>query len=136
MPEPFTVWNNHEQAMHADNETTISQLKERIRSFADARDWEQFHSPKNLGMALASEAGELMEHFLWVDLEESRRVCDDTAKRGLIADELADVLIYALRFADVAGIDAAEAVFTKMARNEERYPVEKAKGSSRKYNEL
>jgi|TARA_B100001123_G_scaffold104558_1_gene121264 dCTP diphosphatase len=130
------VWNNHEQAMHADNETTISQLKERIRSFADARDWEQFHSPKNLGMALASEAGELMEHFLWVDLEESRRVCDDTAKRGLIADELADVLIYALRFADVAGIDAAEAVFTKMARNEERYPVEKAKGSSRKYNEL
>ncbi|MBL62213.1 MAG: NTP pyrophosphohydrolase [Opitutae bacterium] len=122
--------------MHADNETTISQLKERIRSFADARDWEQFHSPKNLGMALASEAGELMEHFLWVDLEESRRVCDDTAKRGLIADELADVLIYALRFADVAGIDAAEAVFTKMARNEERYPVEKAKGSSRKYNEL
>jgi NTP pyrophosphatase (non-canonical NTP hydrolase) len=136
MPEPFMVWNNHEQAMHADNETTISQLKERIRSFADARDWEQFHSPKNLGMALASEAGELMEHFLWVDLEESRRVCDDTAKRGLIADELADVLIYALRFADVAGIDAAEAVFTKMARNEERYPVEKAKGSSRKYNEL
>tara|TARA_Y100000588_G_scaffold89671_1_gene96262 strand:- start:3975 stop:4370 length:396 start_codon:yes stop_codon:yes gene_type:complete len=130
------VWNNHEQAMHADNETTISQLKERIRSFADARDWEQFHSPKNLGMALASEAGELMEHFLWVDLEESRRVCDDTAKRGLIADELADVLIYALRFADVAGIDAAEAVFTKLARNEERYPVEKAKGSSRKYNEL
>ena len=122
--------------MHADNETTISQLKERIRSFADARDWEQFHSPKNLGMALASEAGELMEHFLWVDLEESRRVCDDTVKRGLIADELADVLIYALRFADVAGIDAAEAVFTKMARNEERYPVEKAKGSSRKYNEL
>ncbi len=122
--------------MHADNETTISQLKERIRSFADARDWEQFHSPKNLGMALASEAGELMEHFLWVDLEESRRVCDDTAKRGLIADELADVLIYALRFADVAGIDAAEAVFTKLARNEERYPVEKAKGSSRKYNEL
>ena len=101
MPEPFTVWNNHEQAMHADNETTISQLKERIRSFADARDWEQFHSPKNLGMALASEAGELMEHFLWVDLEESRRICDDTAKRGLIADELADVLIYALRFADV-----------------------------------
>ena len=122
--------------MDADKETTISQLKERIRSFADARDWEQFHSPKNLGMALASEAGELMEHFLWVDLEESRRVCDDTAKRGLIADELADVLIYALRFADVAGIDAAEAVFTKMARNEERYPVEKAKGSSRKYNEL
>ena len=122
--------------MHADNETTISQLKERIRSFADARDWEQFHSPKNLGMALASEAGELMEHFLWVDLEESRRICDDTAKRGLIADELADVLIYALRFANVAGIDAAEAVFTKMARNEERYHVEKAKGSSRKYNEL
>ena len=122
--------------MHADNETTISQLKEKIHSFANVRDWEQFHSPKNLAMALASEAGELMEHFLWADLEESRRACDDPAKRDPIADELADVLIYALRFADVAGIDATEAVFTKMARNEERYPVEQAKGSSRKYNEL
>ena len=130
------AWNNQKQDMHADNETTISQLKEKIRSFANAREWEQFHSPKNLAMALSSEVGELMEHFLWADLEESQSICEDPAKRAAIQEELADVLIYALRFADVAGIDASNAVCSKMARNEERYPVEKAKGSSRKYNEL
>ena len=73
---------------------------------------------------------------LWIEVEESRRLCDDPAKRTEVADELADVLIYALRFADVAGLDATEAILEKMARNEERYPVEKAKGSSAKYDEL
>ena len=122
--------------MHSDTDSTIGELKERIRTFANARQWEQFHAPKNLAMALSSEVGELMEFFLWADLEESRRICGDPAKLDAIGEELADVLIYALRFADVAGIDASNAVCSKMARNEERYPVEKAKGSSRKYNEL
>ena len=118
------------------NEPTLLELQKSIRAFAEARDWEQFHAPKNLAMALACEAGELMEHFLWSDFEESRRLCDDPVKREKVADELADVLIYALRFADVAGLDPAKAVVAKLARNEERYPVEKAKGSSAKYNEL
>ena len=122
--------------MNTDADTTMSELKGRIRAFSKARDWEQFHAPKNLAMALAAEVGELMERFLWIEVEESRRLCDDPVKRTEVADELADVLIYALRFADVAGLDATEVILNKMARNEERYPVEKAKGSSAKYDEL
>ena len=122
--------------MNTDADTTLSELKDRIRAFSKARDWEQFHAPKNLAMALAAEVGELMERFLWIEVEESRCLCDDPVKRAEVADELADVLIYALRFADVAGLDATEAILQKMARNEERYPVEKAKGSSVKYDEL
>ncbi len=122
--------------MNTDTDTTLRELKERIRAFSQARDWEQFHVPKNLAMALAAEVGELMESFLWVDAEESRLLCDDPVKRAEVEEELADVLIYTLRFADVAGLDATKAIMKKMARNEERYPVEKAKGSSAKYDEL
>ena len=122
--------------MPAAADTTLLDLTERIRAFAKARDWEQFHAPKNLAMAIACEAGELMEHFLWTDTEESHALCLDAAKRTEVAQELADVLIYALRLADVAGFDATKEILAKMNRNEERYPVEKAKGSSAKYDEL
>ena len=122
--------------MPNDADTTLLELTERIRAFAKAREWEQFHAPKNLAMALACEASELMEHFLWVGTEESRTLCKDPAKRTEIAQELADVLIYALRLADVAGLDATKEILAKMNRNEERYPVGKAKGSSAKYDEL
>jgi NTP pyrophosphatase (non-canonical NTP hydrolase) len=77
-----------------------------------------------------------MEHFLWTDAKESHALCLDAAKRTEVAQELADVLIYALRLADVAGLDATKEILAKMNRNEERYPVEKAKGSSAKYDEL
>tara|TARA_B100001123_G_C14649251_1_gene765009 strand:+ start:167 stop:541 length:375 start_codon:yes stop_codon:yes gene_type:complete len=122
--------------MNSDTNVTLGELKERIAAFAKARDWEQFHAPKNLAMALASEVGELMEHFLWSDNMESRQLLEDSSKREQVAEELADVLIYALRFADVTGLDVTKAILAKMERNEERYPVEKAKGSSAKYNEL
>ncbi|MFP6901969.1 MAG: nucleotide pyrophosphohydrolase [Opitutales bacterium] len=122
--------------MAIETETTLSNLTERIRAFAQDRDWGQFHAPKNLAMALASEVGELMEHFLWVDTEESLRLCGDPDKQARVAEELADVLIYALRFADVVGLDPAKVVLDKLALNEEKYPVEKAKGSSAKYDEL
>ena len=118
------------------NDTTIDELTARIRAFARERDWEQFHAPKNLAMALAAEAGELLEPFLWCESNASRKLCDDPDKRAAIAEELADVLIYALRLADVAGIDPVEAILAKLCRNEERYPVEKAKGNSAKYDEL
>ena len=121
---------------NTDADVTLGELKERIAAFAKARDWEQFHAPKNLAMALASEVGELVEHFLWLDIAESRHLCEDAAKRAQVAEELADILIYALRFADVTGLDATKAILAKMERNEERYPVRKAKGSSAKYNEL
>ena len=120
----------------ASDKATITELIAAIRTFAQDRDWEQFHAPKNLSMALAAEAGELMEHFLWCDSEKSRKFLDDPVKKTEISDELADILIYAFRFADVACIDPVVAINEKMQRNKDRYPVEKAKGRSDKYNEL
>lgn len=119
-----------------DSTATIATLKARVLAFVRERDWEQFHAPKNLSMALAAEAGELMEHFLWATPEESRAVVVDPAKRLKIAEELADVVIYALEFANMTGLDVAAAIDAKMAANAKKYPVEKAKGRSDKYTEL
>jgi NTP pyrophosphatase (non-canonical NTP hydrolase) len=119
-----------------DSTTTLAELKARILAFARERDWEQFHAPKNLSMALAAEAGELMEHFLWTSPAQSAAVAGDPAKRGKIADELADVVIYALEFANVTGLDLAAAIEAKMAANAVKYPVEKSRGRADKYTEL
>ena len=105
-------------------------------AFARERDWEQFHSPKNLSMALAAEAGELMEHFLWSESAASAAVARDPARREKIADELADVVIYALEFANISGLDLAAAIEAKLAKNAAKYPVEKARGKATKYTEL
>lgn len=122
--------------MLTDDATTLTDLKTRILAFARAREWEQFHAPKNLSMALAAEAGELMEHFLWATPEASQSLCADPAKRAKIEEELADVVIYALEFANVSGIDVAAAIERKMAANALKYPVEKARGRADKYTEL
>ncbi len=122
-------------ALH-DSATTISDLKTRVLAFVRERDWEQFHSPKNLSMALAAETGELMEHFLWATPDQSRAIANDPAKRAKIADELADVVIYAIEFANITGLDIAAAIEAKMAANAMKYPVEKARGRSDKYTEL
>ena len=119
-----------------DSSTTLTDLKTRVLAFARERDWEQFHAPKNLSMALAAEAGELMEHFLWATPEQSSAVAKDPAKRRKIEDELADVVIYALEFANVAGMDVAAAIERKMADNAKKYPVENSRGRSDKYTEL
>ena len=119
-----------------DSSTTLAEIKARVLAFARERDWEQFHAPKNLSMALAAEAGELMEHFLWAEPEASRTIAQDAAKREKIEEELADVVIYALEFANMTGIDVAAAIETKMAANAAKYPVEKARGRSDKYTEL
>jgi dCTP diphosphatase len=128
------------QAAHmaalTDSTTTIAELKSRLTAFVHERDWEQFHAPKNLSMALAAEAGELMEHFLWATPEASKAVAASPAKRAKIAEELADVVIYALEFANVTGLDVAAAIETKIAANATKYPVEKARGRSEKYTEL
>jgi NTP pyrophosphatase (non-canonical NTP hydrolase) len=120
----------------SDDTTTIAELKTRILAFAQERDWEQFHAPKNLSMALAAEAGELMEHFLWTSSEASRETVQEPRRREQIEDELADVIIYALEFANMTGIDAAAVIERKMAANAAKYPVEKAKGRADKYTEL
>lgn len=114
----------------------MAELKSRILAFARERDWEQFHAPKNLSMALAAEAGELMEHFLWATPEASAELARQAAKRAAIESELADVVIYALEFANITGIDVAGAIERKMAANAARYPVEKARGRSDKYDAL
>lgn len=119
-----------------DSATTLAELKTRVLAFVRERDWEQFHSPKNLSMALAAESGELMEHFLWATPEQSSAIARDPVKRAKIADELADVVIYALEFANMTGIDVAAAIEAKMAANAKKYPVEKARGRSDKYTEL
>ena len=119
-----------------DATATVAELRERVLAFAREREWEQFHSPKNLSMALAAEAGELMEHFLWAESRDSAAVLADPKKRGKIEDELADVVIYALEFANIGKIDLAKAIEAKLAQNAAKYPVEKARGRSAKYNEL
>ncbi len=119
-----------------DATATVGELRERVLAFARARDWEQFHYPKNLSMALAAEAGELMEHFLWTESKASAMALTDPVKRKKIEDELADVVIYALEFANIGGIDLARAIETKLAKNAAKYPVEKARGRSDKYTEL
>jgi dCTP diphosphatase len=119
-----------------DSSTTVNELKSLVLAFARERDWEQFHAPKNLSMALAAEAGELMEHFLWASPEESRAVALDAAKKAKIGEELADIVIYALEFANATGLDVAACIEAKMAANARKYPVEKSRGRSVKYTEL
>jgi len=121
-----------EPAATRDQETTLAELKTAVTEFVRERDWERFHSPKNLSMALSAEAAELMEHFLWQTPEES---CG-TARREEVADELADVVIYAIEFANMTGIDLTSAIEAKMKKNAEKYPVEKARGNALKYTDL
>ena len=119
-----------------DRATSLQVLKDQVKAFAVERDWEQFHTPKNLSMAIAAEAAELMEHFLWKGSGESAHVLDDPAKRAEIAEELADILIFSLEFANIAGLDVATIIEEKMRSNAVKYPVEKAKGRADKYTEL
>lgn len=112
----------------------IQSLQEALRRFAAARDWDQFHSPKNLASALTVEAAELLECFQWLTEEESRSLPDD--KRDAVAQEIADVLLYLLQLADKLSIDVLDAARKKIELNAARYPVGRARGTSKKYSEL
>ena len=114
--------------------TELERLRDQLREFATARDWEQFHSPKNLAMALAAEAGELLEIFQWLTEEQSRSLAPDA--HAAARDEIADVLLYLLRLADQLGIDPVAEARRKIVANAEKYPVHKARGSAKKYTEL
>ncbi len=111
----------------------LIKLRDELREFAAERDWDQFHSPKNLASALAVEAAELLEPFQWLTEDQSRSL--DEKRRAAVADELADVQIYLIRLADKLDIDLLQAVRAKMVRNAEKYPVESFKGSARKYSD-
>lgn len=113
--------------------TDILKLQERLREFAEQRDWEQFHSPKNLSMALIVEAGELAEHFQWLTQDESFNLADE--KRQAVGEELADIFVYLVRLSDQLGIDLSQAIDRKIALNEVKYPADLVRGSAKKYNE-
>ena len=112
----------------------LRELRDELRAFAAERDWDQFHSPRNLATALAVEAAELLEPFQWLTDEQSRALPPET--RAAVEEELADVLLYLVRLADKLDVDLAAAARAKIVRNSEKYPVEKARGSSRKYDAL
>lgn len=112
----------------------LDRLRAALRRFAAQRDWEQFHTPKNLAMALAVEAAELMEPFQWLTAAESARL--DKRRRQAVAEEIADVLLYLTRLADVLGIDPLVAAHRKLRINARKYPVHKARGRATKYHEL
>jgi NTP pyrophosphatase (non-canonical NTP hydrolase) len=111
----------------------LEKLKHRIREFASDRDWDQFHSPKNLSMALIAEAAELIEHFQWLSEEQSANLPSETLAE--VSHELADIFVYLLRLSDKLGIDLVDAAHRKMDINEEKYPADKVRGSSKKYTE-
>jgi NTP pyrophosphatase (non-canonical NTP hydrolase) len=111
-----------------DDATTVAELKAAMGRFVAEREWEKFHSPKNLSMGLAIEAAELMEHFLWIDNEESRRLRGNPAKMTEIGDEMADIGCYLLALSNSLGIDLSEAILGKLIKNAQKYPVEKYRG--------
>jgi dCTP diphosphatase len=112
----------------SDQSTTIADLRKLVANFVSRRDWNQFHSPKNLSMSLAIEAAELMEHFQWLTVDQSRAIGGQPEKLAEVADELADILCYALALANEMQIDVADAVFSKMRKNEIKYPAEEFRG--------
>ena len=114
-------------------DTDMRDLMARLRAFAQARDWEQFHSPKNLSMALAGEAGELLEHFQWLTQEQSLALRED--KKQAVALEMADIYIYLLRLCDVLDVDLNAAAREKIRINERRYPAERVRGDARRVDE-
>ncbi len=116
------------------NHDSLESLKTRLRKFAKERDWDQFHSPKNLSMALSAEVAEIVEHFQWLTEEQSGSLPDDKLKE--VEAELADTLIYLVRLADKLDVDLINAAQSKIETNERKYPVDKAKGSAAKYTEL
>ena len=114
--------------MPSDEDTTVGELRRLIAEFIRERDWEQFHDPKNLAMAIATEAAELMEHFRWVKNDASRDQVKDRATKAAVAEELADILAFALSFANAADIDITSALQAKMAKNAHKYPADRYRG--------
>jgi len=112
----------------SDATTTVAELRQLIADFVAERDWSKFHSPKNVSMALAIEAAELMEHFQWISTEASRRLTDDPQQLAAVAEELADVVGYCLALANELGIDVSSAMRAKMVKNARKYPADQYRG--------
>ncbi|KPF50166.1 nucleotide pyrophosphohydrolase [beta proteobacterium AAP121] len=113
---------------------TLNDLAQQLDHFAKERDWHSFHSPKNLASALVVEAGELLEHFQWLTEEQSRMLAPE--KREAVSAEVADVLLYLVQLTSALGIDPVAAAQAKLLVNAQRYPIEKSRGTSKKYDQL
>jgi len=113
---------------------SLRDLAQQLDAFARERDWQPFHSPKNLASALIVEAGELLEHFQWLTEEQSRELSPE--RRDVVAGEIADVLLYLIQLSSALGVDPVAAAQTKLRLNAERYPVDKSRGNARKHDEL
>ena len=125
-------WSGHQLSPGMSD--SIAELTERIQNFVDARDWRKYHNSKDLAVAIAAEAGELMQHFVW---QQEDQIEERLAKRrDEIASEVADVAILLFEFADNLGLKLGEVMEAKIARNDVRYPIDKAKGNNLKYSEL
>ena len=111
-----------------DSRTTVAELRALVNEFVERRDWHQFHSPKNLAMSMAIETAELMEHFQWISMQQSRDVADDPQQLEAVADELADVTCYLLAMANELDLDLSTAVRRKMKKNRQKYPSSEYRG--------
>lgn len=118
------------------NQLDLKKIYSEIEKFTTDRDWDQFHSIKNLSMALSVESAELLEIFQWLTEEQSNKVKDDPKTKSKIEDELADIFVYLLRIVHKSNIDLESAVLNKLKKNAEKYPIEMSRGNSKKYNEF
>jgi dCTP diphosphatase len=112
----------------------LEEIRRRLAEFASERNWDQFHTPKNLSMALSAEAAELLEIFQWLTDEQSKQIVNNEKEMALVKQEIADVFIYLIRLADKLGVDVEKAVMEKIEQNEKKYPIESAKDNATKYN--
>ncbi|TWT38005.1 hypothetical protein KOR34_29720 [Posidoniimonas corsicana] len=116
------------EAFPGDADTTVAELRRNMAAFVEERQWRHFHSPKNISMALAVEAAELLEHFQWMDSEESRHIDADAEKLAAVAEEIADVVGYSFAIANELGIDLSQTIRAKMVKNAQKYPAEQFQG--------
>lgn len=119
-----------------DQETTIQELKNKIQKFCEARDWDQFHNPKDLAIGISTEANELLDIFRFQSEDQMKTLFQDEMSREHIKEEIADTLFFVIRFAQMNGLDLSQCLQEKIKKNNQKYPVEKAKGCNRKYTEL
>ena len=115
------------------NQSDLLMLRDKLRAFAEARDWDQFHSPKNLSMALMVEVAELMEHFQWLTEAQSFDLAAEN--KNAVSEELADILLYLVRLSDKLRVDLLEAALHKLEKNAVKYPAEQVRGSAKKYSD-
>jgi NTP pyrophosphatase (non-canonical NTP hydrolase) len=118
--------------MRTDHDTTVGNLRRAVADFVNERDWQPFHTPKNLSMSIAIEAAELMERFQWLTTEEAQAAVEDFAERDAVADELADITIYCLSLSNALDLDVSAAVLRKLQTNEHRYPASEFRGRFRR----